>query len=123
MTGDKTKEGQATVIEAPYRQPAGSLANEKFRLRCGVASCRQRVGEIYPCRVVVRHAEKYNLQIASWRREAASCRLPTKDVRKVQDDGQVDKRTSGKGAAAQTADDKWSKARCLPVSPITLAAR
>ena len=36
MTGDKTKEGQATVIEAPYRQPAGSLANEKFRLRCGV---------------------------------------------------------------------------------------
>lgn len=30
MTGNKPKEGQAAVIEAPYRQPAGSLANEKF---------------------------------------------------------------------------------------------
>ena len=30
LTGNETKEGQEAVNEAPYRQPAGNLANEKL---------------------------------------------------------------------------------------------
>lgn len=97
MTEDKTKEGQAAVIETPYRQPAGNLANEKFRLRCGVASCCQRVGEIYPCRVVVRHAENttYRSRVGGAKQQAVGCRPRFKKFKST------DKRTSGPAETAR----------------------
>lgn len=93
MTGNETKEGQEAVNEAPYRQPAGNLANEKFKLRCGVASPTRG------CTVVVRYAG--GIPLTDRETEARRSKLWVADQstsKSGQDAGrrQADKRTSGK---------------------------